>query len=985
MKYRKLLDVRTLLMAGTCASSFLAVPALAQDNTQSMETVVVTGIRGSLQRSLDLKRESAGLVDAISMEDIGKFPDANLASALMRIPGVTITRASMMNVTTTGEATQITVRGMGPSFNETLFNGRRIPSATGGRSFDFSGLSADMVQALEVYKTPHADLNAGAIGATVNVKYPNPFDKPGLTLTAAVSDKYRPDDGRMEPSGNFLFSDTFFGGKVGFLIAGAYSKLATTQVQVSNWGWIGHTTLKPCQLSGYTGPDCSTISSDTTAANYNINAVPVNKTNWFTQDLSYDHNQIQEERQNARVSLQYQPNEKLLITLDANYARDTVDENQLAFAIWNNSDEMRNVKQSANGTITDFTRFAPTDFDDNVNMAVQQTYDVGLNVKYNVSNKFTVTFDFDQAQSSLNPGNHWSGYSADIGYGCSKSYAECVAGAGTNNSTTFEVIQPGGKALPYYKGIGPNGNAAEFADTDIMGSHVTTTSATRNRNFVNQVKLEGDWTDDNLTIKFGGNYVADHYHMDYWGPWESSRWQMWSGYGPDSGNATGVHLPSNLFHGTTSLAAMPGWDSSNALPYLINFSAADEWAYLNSLSPSTPGFNSGCCNFAKYPYGGMSPAAITSFAAGNHQVIYEDSAALFANVSTETKFAGMPLKINAGVRYEYTNVDTRGIDQPLTGLTIQSGDETAYQYTMGDSTNTSEKSSYQYLLPNLDLILNVTDDLQVRFDASRTMTRPNLSDLKPNKSGWGGRKGSLGVSGGNPSEQPFLSDNLDVGAEWYYAPNSYVSGNVFLKSISNFVVTGTSTVILDGKDSRAPYSVIDPWTGSAAVFTLTQPVNGPTANVYGLELAWQHMFGDSGFGYQLNGTIVQSNKPYDPTNLNTNAFAITGLADSANFVAFYDKDGFEIRFAANWRDSYLNNFGQGQSSGTQFGSEPVFVNGGWTLDASTSYDITENINAYFEASNLMNTAYSTRGRYSDQVLDVVSLGRSFTLGVHYKL
>jgi outer membrane receptor protein involved in Fe transport len=179
--------------------------------------------------------------------------------------------------------------------------------------------------------------------------------------------------------------------------------------------------------------------------------------------------------------------------------------------------------------------------------------------------------------------------------------------------------------------------------------------------------------------------------------------------------------------------------------------------------------------------------------------------------------------------------------------------------------------------------------------------------------------------------------------------------------------------------------VIDPWTGSPAVFTLTQPVNGPTANVYGMELAWQHMFGDSGFGYQLNGTIVQSNKPYDPTNLNTNAFAITGLADSANFVAFYDKDGFEIRFAANWRDSYLNNFGQGQSSGTMFGSEPVFVNGGWTLDASTSYDITDNINAYFEASNLMNTAYSTRGRYSDQVLDVVGIGRSFTLGIHYKL
>jgi TonB-dependent receptor len=197
------------------------------------------------------------------------------------------------------------------------------------------------------------------------------------------------------------------------------------------------------------------------------------------------------------------------------------------------------------------------------------------------------------------------------------------------------------------------------------------------------------------------------------------------------------------------------------------------------------------------------------------------------------------------------------------------------------------------------------------------------------------------------------------------------------------VVTGTSTYITDGKEGRA--SVIDPWTGTYAVFTLTQPINGPKANVYGLELAWQHMFGDSGFGYQINGTIVQSDKPYDPTNLTTNAFAITGLADSANFVAFYDKDGFQIRFAANWRDTYLNNFGQGQSSGTQFGSEPVFVNGVWTLDASTSYDITDNVNVYFEANNLMNVGYSTRGRYSDQVLDVVSMGRRFMAGVHFKM
>lgn len=971
--------IRLGLLCGASLLAFGDMPALAQaDGT--METIIVTGIRGSLQRSLDIKRESAGLVDAISMEDIGKFPDSNLAAALMRIPGVTITRAGTMGgVTSTGEATQITVRGMGPSFNETLFNGRKIPSGTGVRSFDFSGLSADMVQALEVYKSPDATLSAGAIGATVNVKYPNPFDKPGLTLSAAVSTKYRPNDGRFTPNGNFLFSDTFFNGKVGLLVAGAYTKLATTQFQVSNWGWIGQH-VRPCQLSGYAGPECNTISDDPTKANYNVNKVKdLSKPIWFTQDLAYDYNQIQEERKNARVAVQFQPTEALLITVDGNYSRDSINENQYAFAIWNNGDEMRNIKTSKNGTIVDFTRFAPTDFDDNVNWGIQQTYDVGINVKYNVSNNLTVMLDYDLAQSSLNPDNHWSGVSEDIGYGPSS--------AGGTNGTTFEVIQPGGRGLPYYKGIGPNGDASRFDDISIMGSHVDTTSASRNRMAINQFRGEVAWTEDNLTVKAGGSYVADHYHLNYWGPWESNRWQMWSGYGPDSNNPTGVHLPSNLFHGKVNLPNMPGWDSSNKLPNLIRFYQGEVWSYLNSLgnpfSKNIPGFNYGCCNFTKFPYTGMSAEGINSFSAGSFQQVNEDTFSAYATVATETKFAGMPLKVNVGVRYEYTNVNASGLDQPLTGLHVVPGDATAYSYDFAPSQKTNAQNSYQYLLPNIDLNLAVTDDLHIRFDASRTLTRPNLNDLKPNRSNWGGRKGALGVSGGNPQELPFLSDNVDVSAEWYYAPNSYLAANAFTKNISNFVVGGSSTLVLNGQNGNQ--LVIDPNTQTYAVFTLSQNINGPTANVYGLELAWQHMFGDSGFGYQMNGTIVQSDKPYDPNNLTTNAFAITGLADSANFVAFYDKDGFEVRFAANWRDTYLNNFGQGQSSGTLYGAEPVFVNGVWTLDASTSLEVTDNINVYFEANNLMGVGYSTRGRFSDQVLDVVDIGRSFTAGVHFKL
>jgi len=231
---------RCALLGSACLAAVLTSMPVAAQETQAMETVTVTGIRASLQRSMDIKRDAAGLVDAITMEDIGKFPDANLANALMRIPGVTMSMTSNATnngqATTTGQGVSITVRGFGPTYNETLFDGRFIPSAnsvtgvtTGGRSFDFSGLSADMVERLEVLKSPDASLSAGAIGASINVIYPKPFDRPGLTIAGSASGAINTDDGRWMPNGNFLISDTFANDKVGVLVAGAYSSFQTSQ------------------------------------------------------------------------------------------------------------------------------------------------------------------------------------------------------------------------------------------------------------------------------------------------------------------------------------------------------------------------------------------------------------------------------------------------------------------------------------------------------------------------------------------------------------------------------------------------------------------------------------------------------------------------------------------------------------------------------------------------------------------------------------
>jgi iron complex outermembrane recepter protein len=933
--------------------------AAAQDSDSgALETVVVTGLRGSLQQSLDVKRDSLGLVDAITMEDIGKFPDSNLATAMMRIPGITVTRASTVGfgMTSTGQATQITARGFGPAFNETLFDGRFIPSATGGRSFDFSVLSADLVQRLDVLKTPDASMSAGAIGATINVKYPKPFDKNDSVLVASSSASYSPENGNVTPNGSFLVSQTFDGtkiGKFGILVAGAFSDIKTTVKQASVWGWEG-TYIDPCQYKNATTTCGSTLTTDTTT--------PV----WFMQDYAADYSQNDEQRINGRVAAQWQPIDNLVLTADGNYSRYAYKASKWMYAIWNNVSQMRDITTSKNGTIVDFTRVNSTsDFDAEYVMQVQQTYDYGLNAKWSVNDKLSITADFDQALSSLNPGNQLSEKGVDIGYG------------GNANGADIRIVVPtSGHALPYYASYGPNSDKSSFDDVSILGSHTNLLNSGRNRYLTNQAKVEATWTEDNWKVTAGVNYVANHYRTDYWSNSTSGADNnviAYLNYGPASGNSTGVALPASLFKGTISLSNfISGW-SGSPVPSLIKFNPDDEYAYLESLGDP----------YAKNIDGFYYGAGLTNFhgkfymtqSQTSPQKVNEDNLSPYISGSADFTVDGMPLTVNAGLRYETTRMKSTGKFQLLEKMEI-SQDKTAYLWTYADAiTENTATHNYAYFLPNLDMKLQVRDDFVVRINASETLTRPGLSALSPSLS-VGGRVGSLVGTGNNPYLKPYLSKNFDIAEEWYFAPNSYFSVDTFFKQVTNFIVSGTSVQTDNG--------VIDPYTGQVAEFYVTSSVNGPQANVYGVELAFQYIFGDTGFGFQTNGTLIGTDKPYKPSDITTSGFAITGLAHSFNTVAFYDKNGLEARLAANWRDTYLDHFGQMQN-GSAFGTEPTFVEGSWSLDGSVGYDITDNLTAYFEINNILGAIYRTRGRFTDQPLDFVDYGRHMTFGVHYKM
>ena len=213
------------------------------------DEIIVTGVRAALERAMDIKRESDGVVDAISAEDIGKFPDTNLAESLQRIPGVSISRVN-------GEGSQVTVRGFGPSFNLVTVNGRQLATsnvnAVGGdqgvdfsrstsRSFDFSNLASEGVSRLEVYKTGRAANPSGGIGASINIITQRPLDGNQDGLRGSVGAKLLYDttkkleDVTPELSGVLSWSNP--DDTVGVSVFGSYQKRESAAVSATSNDW----------------------------------------------------------------------------------------------------------------------------------------------------------------------------------------------------------------------------------------------------------------------------------------------------------------------------------------------------------------------------------------------------------------------------------------------------------------------------------------------------------------------------------------------------------------------------------------------------------------------------------------------------------------------------------------------------------------------------------------------------------------------------
>ena len=969
------LSLSAVTAPGFAQNAPAAAPAAASGD--QLEEVVVTGIRASLQKSMDVKKVALGVVDAISSEDIGQFPDANIGDAVARIPGITVNRGSLNYAsaagapTATGATQGVNVRGFGGSFNEVLIEGRQIASGN-GQTFNFSDFSSVYVSEVAVHKTPDMSLSSGVIGGTINIKFPNPFDRPGFHAQAFGQLNEYDRDGGVRPGFGGLISNTFADGQFGILFDADYLDSHIENHHQDIVGWKG--THLACSTFAPTanpaGSGCASVGPGAVGTS----AVPT----WYPQDMAMYLERIDSMRKDARLSLQWHPTDSVLVTLDDNYSSDNEHDSRWQRSTWFGA--FPNAVQDANGTLTSFNYTGPTDFNAFVADNYITTNTPGLNVKWDSGTNWSAEFDMDQSVSKYNPNGDYTDIDADVGFGNT-----------TNNYTGGLILNPNSNVLPYWSAYGPNsvagpaGSAAVASpnynglNPFIIGSHVFPLQTQQNTDKINEVKLDGTWKTDNTAINFGFQFLDDVWNTKESDTFQNNYWQLWSGYGPASGNAVGVALPSSLFTQVGLGSWMPGYSGSSNLPNsLLLYSPYQVMNYLIN-QPINPNTATGYVPGA-YPAEALNPGSVQHVDRKNYSP--------FVTIAQDVKLGDMTLKINLGLRYQKTDEEIAGLAAPLTGLLWQgAGDPTAYQFVLGTSTWTSVSNSYHYFLPALDLKLLITPDVVLRADFSRTEVAPPNGQLIPNTT-YGGRVNALTANGNNPGLLPYLSNNFDLGVEWYYGSNSYVSVDGYLKHVTNFPTSSVQVVTVPGIIDPAP--AINPVGGGALSNTSGQPApfsettftNALSADVHGVEVIWQQMLG-LGFGIQVNGTYVHTNKNFDSASLVSNQFALTGVGNSANFIGFYQAHGLQARLALQWQGSVLAGLGQEQSGGA-FGAEPVYLKPWTELDFSTQYDFNEHYSAYLEALNLTDEVYHSYGRFGNQTLNLVDYGRSYTVGFRMK-
>ncbi|WP_127159680.1 TonB-dependent receptor [Xanthomonas arboricola] len=1015
----------------SAAAQAVGPPATPTDAVDLDRVQVKATYRESLQQSLDAKRYSVEQVDAIYAEDIGKFPDLNLAESMQRIAGVSIDREG-------GEGKQISVRGLGSDFTRVRINGLEALATAGSgsdgvnrsRGFDFNTFASELFSRVTISKTQSAQMDEGSLGATVDLRGSRPFDFDGFEAAASTQYGYNDLSREKDPRFSGLISNIWADGRVGALMSVSYSERHLREEGYNPVRWehgnyrnsnqstaTNNGTYGFCSPVGYnpqtprnplanetpagvgsqanqdrnngwgsygiSATNCGTGIARPANTPENIQAYETATNAWIPRYPRYIRTDHEIKRLGVTGALQFKVSDDTLLNFDMLYSK--LDKDQREDSVG------ANLHRTANfgGKTQIAVREAQVD-DQN-----RLTYGVFDNV------------DFRTESSNIEESTEFKQFSLDLQH---RFNDQVRVNALVGHSTS-----------DYER---PEFSMVSFDNTNLDG-------------FV-------------LDRRGGGDYPSMSFPFDAGNP---NNWQ-WLGYGAvpvnSNGTARGTNISEvrrnpqsvgntfdtakvdlefnisptftfrtglayknydmdtsesrNISYGRLAQALPAGVGVGNLSTNLDGFGRS-----LNGSFPTTwviPDFqkvadllNINCDCDTGVPGGDYRLADVGHFGSSNNNfAVNEKSLGTYLQLDFNTDLWGRALRGNLGVRYVQTQIAASGY-APCTATAAGAISPNCQSFFGVASATaaagerllvpTTVNHNYRDILPSLNLSWDVSDEVVLRFGAAKTMARPTLAYLSPSVSGGptqyfdDGRFFSINL--GNPKLDPFRSTNYDLSAEWYFREGSLLSAAVFYKDIDSYVQR--TRVLSTWEAMGYSLDLLPVGFTPDTIFNVQSYFNTPGGPLKGFELTYQQAFDFlpgfwRNFGVQLNYTQVDSKINYLFSTAGSSNTSITTTAterdllnlspQSYNATVYYDDGRFSARVSTSYRDGYINNILAQEDVYDLDGKRLVTadVTGKYSVenvDFNMSYKLNDQLSLTFEAINLLDTPDR---RYVDSTLEL---------------
>ena len=855
---------RTLLSLGlvsvvSAVTLSTAIAAEDEKKEESVESIQVTGIRSQLTKAVATKKESNQFVDAISADELGKLPDANVAESLQRVSGVQLERGI-------GEGSTISIRGL--TQNVVLINGRQVVTA-GGRgdkgpdtleSSSYSLLSlipSSLVSSLEVSKLSSASEIEGALGGVVNIKTRKPLDNSGQKFVSSITGAHGELSGDTGYEWSGYYSNTFADDTFGFQVAASTSSREFQEDGLNTF-------------SGYQYDNVDTTNEDKETL--------VNRDMRFWQ-INDDRNKV-----GVNAMLQWAPNADTEFYVDTFYSKVESDRERYWTGFWNCCG-YENATISPNGVLTKATVNRPVQTNTEFADAYSEFLSTAVGGKWFIDD-WTVSAEFSTTASDSRSVQDFIRFQT----------AEKI-------DVTYDLAS--GNDVPFLDfGTADLNNINELNLAILFDNTVEKETTDNAFRFDLRRELDGDFL---RAIEFGARV--------------------------NSTETESRGINRDIRPGF-ALNSLPNISTTYNNP---DFFSGDGPSFNNQYLVADKSIWNGCETLIDSYTEDQKATCASGYDAGRASLIQEDITALYVQADYEVELGEKYLSGNFGLRYVKRELQSDGfIKDQATGVV----------------TPVTTKDTDSEVLPSAVAKLEWNDELVYRFGYARVLSFPNTGDLTNGVL----LRNNNTATGGNANLNPFLVNQIDLSAEWYFAESSILSAGFFYKDVESFIVDTNKPVDIGGES-----------------YSLAQKINGDGGKIKGVELLYQQPFTFlpsflEDTGIMATYSFIDSTTPFEDNN--GNSLPIQGLSENnINLVYYYEIDDFGLRLAYNWRDEYLAGLAD-QNSG-------VYFKGYSDLAATANWTISENMSMNFEAINLLDTRQKQYNSFSEAIQRNVEFGRSY--------